>query len=69
MSTSSVDRYLDGNTHRVDIASIRVFGFKSNLMRRAKELGRKVLLEQDGAELVVRSLPVLAATNGTRRRK
>ena len=52
---SSVDRYLNAKTHRVDMATVNVLSFASNLRRRARELGLKVTIDQEGHTLIVAS--------------
>jgi hypothetical protein len=50
---STVDRYLNRKTHRVPMAEVNVLSFASNLRRRAKEVGLRVSIKQDGDVLVV----------------
>ncbi len=51
--TSAVDAYLDGQTHRVPIASINVLSVGSNIRRRARELKLDVTLKQEGNDLLI----------------
>lgn len=47
------DRLLNGRTHRVALANVNVFGFKTTMNRLAKERGLRLFLKQDGPEFVI----------------